>query len=131
LSVERPWDNPDPNDPDSPSKPGFWQKPSNIIGASITGFVLILVVFAALGKDDGVDQTDARHACEDAVEASLKSPQSADFSFMDLSHTETSGGGWIISNTVTAENEYGIEKTLAFTCEVGPAGTVIDLSIDE
>lgn len=62
-------------------------------------------------------QAEAWTACKDAVTEQLSNPASADFSLLST-QIERDGDDYSIAGTLTATNDFGAEKTIAFDCDV-------------
>lgn len=99
----------------------FW------IGLAAAG----LLAFACCGGDalrGGDDDDDdysgaALTACQNAVKDRIKNPSTANFALFDTTITETS-----ISGEVTAQNDFGAEKTLRYRCAVS-GSTVTNVTV--
>jgi hypothetical protein len=79
---------------------------------------LIAVIFSAQGGDEPYNPDnsfEARSQCEDLVRESLKAPSTADFGELNASRT---GGEWIVTGTVDAENSFGAMLRSDFQCTV-------------
>ncbi|MFE5878961.1 hypothetical protein ACFQ6H_27155 [Rhodococcus sp. NPDC056506] len=77
-------------------------------------------LMASCGDDDLDARTDARVACQDAVEARMKSPSTAKFGGVS-----TDGGrdsGVTVTGYVDAQNTFGASKRTDFACLVDFVG---------
>lgn len=110
------------------------EEPEKSKGSSLWGvlgfLVVAIIIFSCCGgawsdDDDEPSTGSGVVACEDAVEARIKNPSTADFSFLDRSITDTS-----ISGEVTAQNDFGAEKTLRYRCSISD-GAVTDVTVNE
>lgn len=95
------------------------------------GIFAAIVIFGGIGLATGNDdpestgngdtsqfgQGDAWLNCQDAVEEQLANPATADFSMLSSDITE-SGDTFNVAGTLTAENAFGVEAEIEFTCEV-------------
>lgn len=97
--------------------------------------VLALVVFGfyQLGSsgstdvpepDGGVSKSDAWGACKDAVEEQLRNPATVDFELLAADISEQPDGGWSIAGSLTAENDFGVEQDIGYSCKVDANGHV-------
>lgn len=114
-------------DPDAPPPSPEDRSPADVdekakgkradrVGQAIALGVVVIIIaccgwFQSLGDDEGDSGGAALTACHNAVEAQIKNPSTADFSLFDTTITETQ-----ISGEVTAENDFGAEKTLRYVC---------------
>lgn len=92
--------------------------------------VAAIVVFACCngvfsGDDDEPSSGSALTSCRNMVKAQIKNPSTADFAVLDTTITDTS-----ISGEVTAENDFGAEKTLRYHCTIS-GDTVTDVTVNQ
>lgn len=72
-------------------------------------------VLMLAGCGDGNPEGNAITTCEDAVEARLKAPSTADF---HSSASETKPGVWRVVGAVDAQNSFGAKIRTGFYCTV-------------
>lgn len=80
---------------------------------------------ASLGDDEDSSSGAALRACEDAVRNQVKNPSTAKFPILDTNITDTS-----IWGEVTAQNDFGAEKTLQYDCTMS-GSVVTDVTVDQ
>lgn len=90
------------------------------------GAIAIVAIPALLGallllmpKGDGNPESHAIVACEQAVEAMLKTPSTASFQTGAKQKDDTV---WSVAGYVTAENSFGAKIRSEFECNVGVVG---------
>ncbi|WP_346007155.1 hypothetical protein [Janibacter terrae] len=84
-----------------------------LLGVAIVALVIFACCSGAFTDDDDPSSGAALTACRNAVKAQIKNPSTADFAVLDTTITDTS-----ISGEVTAENDFGGEKTLRYRCTI-------------
>ena len=106
------------------------KKNDSITGAAIA-FVVLLVagiwLVNSCDSDDSSDRADARVACQDAVEARLKSPSTADFSGVSTDGSKDSG--ITVTGHVDSQNSLGGTTRTDFSCRVTFSGDVAKATI--
>lgn len=73
------------------------------------------------GEDPHVDEFTAIGACQNSVEAQLKSPGSAEFGGENAARQ--AGGRYEISGWVDAQNSFGALVRVTWTCSATPTDT--------
>lgn len=82
----------------------------------------------APAAEQGVPESVAWGNCKEAVKAQLNHPATADFSILSTT-IKQHGAVYDIAGSLTAENGFGVESEIGFTCLVQEDGaTSADLS---
>jgi hypothetical protein len=101
----------------NPSAPKPFWRPSTILGGMfliLFGFILVAELTGSL-NGGGASKSGAEVACQNFVEARLKSPGTADFSGTDAFGT---GDMWTVSGAVDSQNSFGGVVRTTYTCNV-------------
>lgn len=87
--------------------------PWKILAGAAVAIIVVACCSGAFSDDDEPSTGAALAACKNAVKGQIKNPSTADFATLDTTITDTS-----ISGEVTAENDFGAEKTLRYRCAI-------------
>lgn len=110
-------------------------EPGQIVAFAMLAVVAVLLVFVIAttsGADDATpynpdNASEARAQCEDLVTTNLKAPASAEFGTIEATR---SGGEWIVTGYVDAENSFGAMLRTDFQCTVRVTDGVIERRLD-
>ncbi|WP_197523623.1 hypothetical protein [Rhodococcus sp. 008] len=107
------------------------KKNDSVVGAVIAFAVMMLLggwLISSCDSDDDISpKADARVACQDAVEARLKSPSTADFG--GVSTDGSKDAGIVVTGHVDSENTFGATTRTEFSCKVTFSGDVAHAKI--
>jgi hypothetical protein len=95
---------------------------AGVCAAFVAAAVCMALFLTLTGVAPWTDQQQARHACEDAVKAQLKSPATAKFSDETISRTPI-GGGWDVVGSVDSQNGFGALVRGSWTCHADKQGS--------
>lgn len=117
----------DPEDDSSPPPESLWDK---AVPYAVVGVVLLVLgccgwAFSYEGEDDADSSGVSITACHDAVKQQIKNPSTADFSWLEQTVTDSS-----VSGELTAQNDFGAEKTLRYHCTIS-GSTVTDVKVNQ
>lgn len=108
------------------AKPKQSSSPWKILAGAAVALVIVACCSGAFSNDDDGPSTGAAlAACKNAVKGQIKNPSTADFATLDTTITDTS-----ISGEVTAQNDFGAEKTLRYRCTIS-GETVTNVTVDQ
>lgn len=98
----------------------------SLIGCAVLLFIIGVTFFAT-------DDAAVTRQCQDAVQAQLKAPTTAEFSF-EPRIVKTDHTHWIILGNVTAQNSFGAPLTNTYSCNMTKSGDgwhVTDASLSD
>lgn len=118
--IDRPWDAKPPTAPKRPM--GTGKMALLVVGISVGVAVLLGIGLLSTGNRSRTPATDtgsdigAWVVCQQAVDAQLKSPSTAEYPSRREASLSKSGDTWTYTSYVDAENSFGAQMRTPWTC---------------